>query len=570
MVADAGGAATGPPDSGRVSADLDGARAEISGRVSADLREARAADSGRVLAFLREARASSRQERRKNSAYVVYLVALFAVFWAAPLLAAAARTGSRGDWHGETARQVTATLPWSAPTLLALVLLLTARNAAWRGPVRVDLPTLHWLLPLPIARGPLLLPRLRAAVLRSALVGPVVGAVLGYVLYVAGAGGPVPLAVAGAWAGLVTGLTGVGAGVLVERWGYGRSFWVCCLAVAVGVGVLPLWSGPWGWAVQPLLAAAGHGEPGEAWAAGAGLSAVCAAGALVVAWRSAPLIPVAELRSRATLASQVTASLFALDLRQTRAAVRGPRRGRARVRLPMPRRRWLLVPWRDATGLLRAPGRLVWGALWAAVAVWLCGLVQDAGRGQVALSALVLGAGYLAAAQLVEPARLESDDHRRAAGLPYTFGALALWHAVVPGALLLLGTGAGALALGTPGHFALLGSVPVLVGGALVSAYRGAMPVEVLIGGETPMGNTGPLQAVLWYGRGVVGAVALAAPCLLLTVRQGTVGVAHLACLLLAGAVMLGWSRRTARRLHGTRGRRTLGAVRHRLLTLLG
>ncbi|CAM5243814.1 hypothetical protein GCM10010329_44110 [Streptomyces spiroverticillatus] len=528
------------------------------------------ASTDRTLAFLRAARVSSRQERRKNSAYVVYLVALFAVFWAVPLLAAAARAGGRGDWHGETARQLTATLPWSAPLLTALVLLLTMRNAAWRGPVRVDLPTLHWLLPLPLARGPLLLPRLRAAVLRSALVGPVVGAVLGYVLYVAGAGAPVPLAVAGAWAGLVAGLTGVGAGVLVERWGYGRPFWVGSLAVAVAAAVLPLWSGPWGWAAQPLVAAAGHGGP---WAVGAGLSAVCAAGALVVAWRSAPLIPAAELRSRATLASQVTASLFALDLRQTRAAVRGPRRGwaaRQRVRLPMPRRRWLLVPWRDATGLLREPGRLVWGALWAAAAVWLCGLAPDAGRGQVAVTVLTLGAGYLAAAQLVEPARLESDDFRRATGLPYTFGALALWHAVVPGVLLLLGLAAGAILYGTSGHLALLGAVPALVGGALVSAYRGAMPVEVLIGGETPMGNTGPLQAVLWYGRGVAGALALAAPCLLVTVRQGGFGVGELGWLLLAGLVMLGWGRSTARRLRGGRRRSVLGAARDRLLPLLG
>ncbi|GAA3487247.1 DUF6297 family protein [Streptomyces cremeus] len=526
--------------------------------------------AARALGFLREARAPSRQERRRKSAYVVYLVALFAVFWAGPLLAAAARAGGRGDWHGETARLVTAALPSIVPALLALTLLLMARNAAWRGPVRVDLPTVHWLLPLPIARGPLLLPRLRAAALRSALAGSAVGAVLGYVVHVAGAGGPVPLTAAGAWAGLVTALTGVGAGVLVERWGYrGRTFGAGCAAVACGAGFLPLWSGPWGWAAQPLVAAAGHGGP---WPVGAGLAAVCAAGATAVAWRAAPLIPAAALRARATLASQVTASLFALDLRQTRSTVRGPRRGRARpwARLPMPRRRWLLVPWRDATGLLREPGRLVWGALLAGAAVWLCGQAAQGGRRQVALGVLALAAGYLAAAQFVEPARLESDDFRRAAGLPYSFRALALWHAVLPGALLGVLTGGAALVLWTPGHAALLGAVPALVGGALVSAYRGAVPVEVLLGGETPLGNSGPVQAVLWYGRGAVCAVASTAPLLLLTVRQHTLAPTPLALLLLAGAVMLRWGGAVAGRLHGEPRRRVLATARARLLTLLG
>ncbi|MFJ2558338.1 MULTISPECIES: DUF6297 family protein [unclassified Streptomyces] len=534
----------------------------------------------RTLKFLREARASYRRERRKNSAFAGYVVALFTVFWGAPLLAAAARAGERGAWHGETARQVEASLPVAAPALSALALLLVARNALWRGPVLVDLPTVSWLLPSPILRGPLLLPRLLASVSLAAFVGPVTGGVLGYLLYVAGAGGWAPLTAAGAWAGLATALTAVATGALVERHDrtvrrYGARVFGAAWVLLAGVSVLSvdaavrdgsswagpvlLWSGPWGWAAQPLVSAAGHDAPG--WGAGAALSAVCVLAALLLAWRGTPRIPEATLRSRATVASQLTASLFALDLRQARSTVRDPRRrgSRPALRLPVPRHPWLLVPWRDATALLRAPGRLIWGALWTAAAVALSAFASAGQpRGQIVLCALPLVAGYLAAAQLAEPARVESDDFRRSSGLPYTFRALALRHALVPGALLIAGTGVSlvlsrAAGWWAPGHLVLLAAVPALVGAALVSAYRGAVPPQVLIGGETPMGNTAALQTAVWYGRGPLGALALTTPVMVAATRQDQVGAGQLAWLLLVGACGLWWARRTAHRLHGFR-----------------
>jgi hypothetical protein len=56
------------------------------------------------------------------------------------------------------------------------------RSAVWRGPVVADSATVSWLLPQPIARGPLLLPRLASSATVSALLGMVSGALLGFLI----------------------------------------------------------------------------------------------------------------------------------------------------------------------------------------------------------------------------------------------------------------------------------------------------------------------------------------------------------------------------------------------------
>ncbi|WP_405980054.1 hypothetical protein [Streptomyces sp. NBC_00158] len=533
-----------------------------------------------TLAFLHAARAPARRSKRGSNAFVLYCVALGTVFWAVPLLLAAARAGRRGDWHGGTSEHLLAGLPVAVPALLALVLVHAVRGAVWRGPVLVDLPTVTWLLPLPVLRGPLLLPRFHASALRAAALGLAGGGVLGYLLSVAGAAARLPLTAAGAWAGAATALTAVAAGLLVERhdravsrgavrfqavtWTLAAGATALC---AYGVlrggagggtpGTLVLWSGPWGWAAQPLVTAAGHHTPG--WVLGTALSAAFTLAALLYARRETPYVPEEALRGRAVVASRVTASVYSLDLRQARSAARAVRGQRARplLRLPVPRSRWLIVPWRDATGLLRAPGRLLWAALWGTAALALATAAHRARPdGQAALCAAALVAEYLAAAQLTEPARLDSDDARRSAGLPHAFGTLALRHAWVPGALLLGWLGAGTAAARAaggwaPGGAVLLAAVPAMVGAALVSSYRGPVPTHLLVGTETPMGNTAALQTGLWYARGPLAALALSAPVLVAAERAGGLGPGHLAWLLPAGAATLWWARRTAHRLHG-------------------
>ncbi|MET8183970.1 DUF6297 family protein [Streptomyces sp. NPDC005336] len=544
----------------------------------------RAAEEGtaETLAYLRALRSDFRREKRKSGAFALYAITLIGAAWGVPLLISAARAGRAAGHRSALAWHVLTSLPLTAPTLVALIVLLMARGAVWRGPVLLDTPTVAWLLPTPLSRAALLLPRFLTSALVAGSAGLAAGGALGFLVYASGASSWPAVTAAGAWVGMVAALTGSAAGAVVERRDrvmerhgariFSASSAVVVLSAAASavsmargghpswLGAVFLWSGPWGWAAQPLVAAAGAdpgvGPPG--WVVAAALSAVFVLAALMLARREAAGIAQAALRLRATVASQFGASLFALDLRQAKAWLPALRKrgSRPAVRLPMPRRRWLLMPWRDATGLLRTPGRLGWAAVWTATAVALTALaptLRERAQAVAAVGALV--AGYLAAAQLTEPARRESDDVRRSANLPYPARSLALWHALVPGVLLLAGTAAGgvAAALGgwwRPGLAVLIACAPALVAAALVSSYRGAVPPHILVGAETPAGNTAALQAAVWYLRGPLASLVLTAPVLVGVTQGGVLDALRLLWPPLVGAAGLWWARRTAHRLH--------------------
>ncbi|WP_344320102.1 hypothetical protein [Streptomyces macrosporus] len=531
-----------------------------------------------TLTFLRAVRGRHRAEKRRNVAFLVYSLALVGGVWGTPVLLAAARLGRSRALEDRPAPLLEA-LPLWAPALLALVTLVMARSATWRGPVLLDGATVAWLLPQPLARGPLLTPRLVSSAIVAALLGLLGGGVLGFLLSTGTAGAWGPATAAGAWAGLGTALLGTASGALVVRYERAlarrgrRIFAAAWCAVAV-LGALPvvsvvhglppwahtvaLWISPWGWAVQPLVEATVGGAPGGGFLA-ALLWACCVAGCVRLAVRAVPGISQESLRLRATVADRVSASLFSLDLRQARSATRvgAGRRARPALRIPAPRTPWLVMPWRDLSGLLRAPGRLGWAAVWCAS----CGaaLVFAAGHGGTAGTVSAVAGTwflYLAAAQLVEPARLESDDVRRAALLPYGARALALWHAAVPTLLLALGTGlvCAVCAAGgrwTPALLAAPTAVPACVGAALVGAYRGQLPVHLLTGTDTPMGNTAPLQIGLWYLRGMLALLVLVAPVVADAARGGEYGAGQSVWLLAVAAGGLGWARRTAHRSQG-------------------
>ncbi|WP_063784347.1 ABC transporter ATP-binding protein [Streptomyces sp. SBT349] len=535
-----------------------------------------------TLDHLRALRAGQRRRDRRGTAYTVYCTLLIGATWGVPYLLAAARAAESGSLRGPTADLVLATLPATAPALAACALLTQARQATWRGPVRLDAAAVTWLLPQPLLRRRLLLPRFVASACFSAAAGALLGGVLGLLLHAAG-GGPLGGAVAaGAWAGAATALLGTALGTLVQRhpappgapagllaaarWGVAALVVLAAVSVAreeAVAGTAALWTGPWGWAALPLVACAG----GTGWTAGA-LGALLSAGALAAALAAAvsavPALPARVLRAQAGTARRVTASLYALDLRQARSTVRASMAPGVRaVALPAPRSRALVVAWRDATALLRAPGRPLWAVLWSGAAV----LAAGAGTAPASVVLLALPAGYLAAAQLLEPARLESDDPRRGANLPWTAGGLALRHgavaaAILPALLLLAlsalatvpeGVGAGARAWEAPSVLLLL-SVPALVGAALVSAARGVLPTHLLIGADTPLGNTGPMQAALWYLRGPLVVLALLAPPFAASAGAdaggglGAVRPAHAVWCLATGAAALWWAGRAAGR----------------------
>jgi hypothetical protein len=185
---------------------------------------------------------------------------------------------------------------------------------------------------------------------------------------------------------------------------------------------------------------------------------------------------------------------------------------RARFRLPPPRRRELVMLWRDLLALLRSPARLVSAVLLGLLAA---ALVAVAGHGRPVSLVLVasgLSLGYLAAAWLCEGARLDADDPRRSVPLPMKFESLAWWHAAVPCLVLLVAVGVpAAVACLVTGDLRplvlLVVTIPVLVGGALVNVFRGSFSPALLVGADTPVGNTAAISIVFWYAWGTVLAI---------------------------------------------------------------
>ena len=211
----------------------------------------------------------------------------------------------------------------------------------------------------------------------------------------------------------------------------------------------------------------------------------------------------------------MSAAALNLDARRITTAYRGAvgTYGRVRFGLRPPRSRLLVLPWRDLTALVRAPGRLAWSALLALAAVGLGALAVRAPHAARLPLAGALTFGYLAAAGLCESARLDGDDPGRSSQLPFRFDTLVPWHAVVPCLALAVLAGGPAVVLAVlAGRVRLLAlvavTIPVLVGGALVSSFRGQLEGEMFGGFETPLGSSAGIMITLWYVTGPLLAIA--------------------------------------------------------------
>ena len=175
-----------------------------------------------------------------------------------------------------------------------------------------------------------------------------------------------------------------------------------------------------------------------------------AAAAAVSLFRTAGDCSTESFRMRARTRSQVVASLYALDYRSVAVAGRGDKAQtwQARVRLPLPRRPVLIVPWHGAVALLRSPVRLGWGIVLAGAGTFLLAL-QPTRQGALWAGAVAL---YLAATSLLEPLRLEVDASGTAKVLlPWRFEKVLWLHCLLP-AMVMIAAGflslAGGLALG--------------------------------------------------------------------------------------------------------------------------
>lgn len=477
-----------------------------------------------VIAFLKASRKANHQGRSAfDRLYSIYLVVIGTV-----VIGVFSYGSLRNHpFSPENAASVEARLPFILAAFFCLVFVGVLRFATWQGPVSFSRPDVPFLLGSPLSRGALVKPKLIGA----SVFGAGAGAGLGIVVFVfleakllVDAGPLLGAALAGP---ILFGLLAVGLSWLVEssirrarwvvRWGW--ILFVVAVALALGVrdpsgdlATAALWSGPWGWAAAPVVAAAGGSAP--MWPITLGLLAVAAGAVLFGALRSADAAPLEELARRAGLRSGLSAALYVQDFRglamlgrEARRALFLPRKRKIRH----PRRALLVVPWRDALALLRAPSRLVW----AVALVGAGALVAGASGSHPGGLALAILLGYLAAARLVETVRQEADDPDAAGRLPWAFGDVILMHTLVPAVVLAVlgwiaiafatldGVLTGAEAGPSIGLVGL--AAPMLVICAAGVAQRGRLPIELLFYGSEIV--------FLWYAAGpLLALISLGAP----------------------------------------------------------
>ena len=497
-----------------------------------------------TFSLLRGLRRGRGRKQAASAAYWAYLIAIIVVGYGGSLIVTAYRALRHPPPATAAAPRLLHAGPAALTALALLVFLVLLRDALWRGPVTVSQATADWLLGTPVSRRRLLRPRFRWAAAGAVLAGAVAGIVPAAALVALGLGGRSDgevLRLAGAAMlsmGLLFGVaTGVGA--LIERypgtWRQVRAATPAVLAAAVvlgglaawaGLGGLPaavatvlLWSGPWGWAAQPVMAVAaqagpaGAGNPAPWWPVALGLLAGTALAALACADRAVAGVPAAALRARARTLGAMSAAALSMNTRGVATAYTGAASTRrARFRLPPPRRRELVLLWRDLLALLRSPARLVSAVLLALLAAALAAVAGHGRPVSLVLVGCALSLGYLAAAWLCEGARLDADDPRRSAQLPFRYESLAWWHAAVPCLVLLVAAGVPAAVAGLVSGdlrplVLLVVTIPVLVGGALVNVFRGSFSPSLFVGADTPVGNTAALSIVFWYAWGTVLAV---------------------------------------------------------------
>ncbi|MFF4365452.1 DUF6297 family protein [Streptomyces sp. NPDC001594] len=520
-----------------------------------------------AFALLHDARRAHRLRKRGDTAFHLYVALLLTAVYLVPFGAIA--YGAAGRPMEPWASYARDALPCAGTALALAWLRVVVGDARWRGPVLLDPATVAWLLPAPVDRGRLLRPRLRRAVLLHATVAGLLTAVAGYFLNLVILGRPTAgIALAAAAAAAFGALTVGTAGLIVCRDAIAHARRAAAALTALAASALLcavldapswlqavlLWSGPWGWVTQCLAAASG--SPPAGWPAAAALLAACAAWVVGRADRAVAALPVDVLFRRIRSATSVSAAVLSVDFRLARLAARQAEaagRPSRRSALPPPRRPALIVPWRTAVGWLDRPARAGWAAVWLAGAYTAVTLAPAAeGLDRVATVLTALAAGYGAAVGLLEAARLDGDDVNRSRALPWPFPGIILRHAVLPLMVLLPAGGAAcaliaALARPVLPAVLLLCCFPALVGAALVSACRGTLPHELLVGADTAMGNTAVLQVAVWYLRGPLAACVVLFPVLTYGVRYAESGAPGLlAGSLLGGGLLLGTTALTA------------------------
>lgn len=535
-----------------------------------------------VLADLRRARRAHHPRHRHDLAYRAYATAIALTLIGVPLAPAGRRVLSGSLAFHVAQPRVDEALGFGLTGVLLLVLLAALRFSTWQGPVVLSAAMVAWVATLPLPRRDLLWRRLGAALLGAAGLGALLGAALTLLLAAFSRAAPLHL-LAGSLAGTATlAVLATALGVLVERSrrlaravvSASPAVAVAALACLAGCGaalfgdappgslrVLLLWSGPWGWAAQPMAAAARAGAP--AWPVGLGVLGAATAAAVAAAFGLVGSIPTRELRMRAGALGGARSGLFLHDLRAVHraAAAARPSLRRRTTSLPLRGRRLGLVVWRDAVGLVRAPVQVASAAFFVALAV-VAVTAGPLGSGPSGLVVLAVLLAYGAASRLVEPVRLEADEPTLASRLLMSRRTLALAHLVAPSVVLfLLGSVAAGIAASLPGFSAsglaaLVGlsavAWPLVVLGALIAAHKGPTPyASALTVGQ----DFGVLVLVAWAVAGPLFALLALAPSIGSVLAHRATLAGALAAQLVVGAVAfvvgVGWLRHRVRRAGG-------------------
>ncbi|WP_037572531.1 hypothetical protein [Phaeacidiphilus oryzae] len=524
-----------------------------------------------TLRLLGEMRAPQRRSRLVQVGYALYAGLLLVASWGGLFALGLFQKASLGADYTVHRQAVLAALPAGLTALALGTLLLAARDALWRGPVVPPRATVDWLLAHPVERTPVVRPWFWVSCGLALLPGLLGTGALTVLLALTDRASALLTLGWCAAGGVCVPLLATAAALGVERFEGAARFvgratpyvtgLVLLLAAQSGFAaagdrlrpaeLAEMWSGPWGWPALCALAptTARHALPQLALL----LLLLTTAAGLLLADRSVGRISITELRRRSRTAADVAASLRTTELRTARQTVdratavpRPPR-----LRLPAPRRAWAVIPWRDAVGLLRAPGRIGKAVAFAAPAM-LLGLPATAARGftSLVLTVIALVLGYLSVAQLAEPARVEADDTTRSGWSPYPYPALMLRHGLLPAAAGMLLAAILATALGAaPAAYLAVAVVPPLVAAALVNACRGPARQDLMLTtAQVPGGSAGPFLFAAWYAAGPGVAIVVLAGPLVTTLHAPT--AAHLAttCVLAAAttAVLALWAKQRA------------------------
>ena len=385
------------------------------------------------------------------------------------------------------------------PSLALVALLAVARWGAVQGPVVFSLPDVALLLGAPLRRAELVIGRL----IRGLLLWTGAAAVAGGLVVVGVAGrhrGVDPVRAGGFVVAMaVLGLLGVVGAALVagsERVDRAtrRAVWPA-VAIAAGLALLAqsspagrhvvLWSGPWGWAVQPLAGT------DVAWPVAVVLLAALTAGITAVALRRRGATPTERHLVRAEARGGAVAAIYSMNARYVRRSLTAvsatPAAPRGANRLRPPHSPRLAIVWRDAAAGLAVPQRLGEALVLAAGGTVVC-LVNGAHPVAVGGGALLVYAG---ATRLLEPLRAETDQPGRARVLLRApIGKVLAQHTLVPLVVVLIGVLlaiAGCAAAGAlPDHggdavvIAVLAAPTITLCAALSGRRGGRLPPSLL------------------------------------------------------------------------------------------